>query len=68
MIAELNDSDTAKKIFDALPIEGSANVWGEEIYFSIPLEIDLASNCRVEPSTLDDGSILILSTTPLSIF
>src|SRR5680860_358639 len=34
--ASLNDSETAEKIWDALPIEGSVNTWGDEIYFSIP--------------------------------
>lgn len=38
MEAELNDSETAKKIGEALPIEGKANTWGDEIYFSIPVE------------------------------
>ena len=36
--AELNDSKTAQSIWDALPIEGSNNLWGEEIYFSIPVK------------------------------
>ena len=35
--AELNDSETAQAIWDALPIEASGNRWGEEIYFSIPV-------------------------------
>lgn len=36
--AILNDSPTATKIWEALPIEGRGNTWGEEIYFSIPVE------------------------------
>ncbi len=35
--AELNDSETARKIADVLPIEASANTWGDEIYFEIPV-------------------------------
>ncbi len=35
--AELNGTETAKEIYDNLPIEGEANVWGEEIYFKIPV-------------------------------
>ena len=37
--ATLNDSATAQAIWDALPIEGSANVWGDEIYFRIPVSL-----------------------------
>ena len=39
--ASLNDSETAEKIWDALPIEGSVNTWGDEIYFSIPVNVEL---------------------------
>ena len=39
--AGLNDSNTAQKIWEALPIEGSVNTWGDEIYFSIPVNIGL---------------------------
>jgi hypothetical protein len=35
--AELNDSETARKIAQALPIEAQANTWGDEIYFAIPV-------------------------------
>jgi len=36
--AELNESKTAEAIWEALPIEGRNNLWGEEIYFSIPVK------------------------------
>ena len=39
--AELNESKTAQKIWDALPITGSVNTWGDEIYFSIPVNLPL---------------------------
>jgi len=39
--AELNDSNTANAIWDALPIEAHANTWGDEIYFTIPVELEL---------------------------
>ena len=39
--ASLDDSNTAQKIWEALPIEGSVNTWGDEIYFSIPVSVEL---------------------------
>jgi uncharacterized protein len=35
--ATLNDGRTATAIWDALPIEGRGNTWGDEIYFTIPV-------------------------------
>jgi len=32
--AKLNDTETAKKVFDSLPITGTVNTWGEEIYIT----------------------------------
>jgi hypothetical protein len=39
--AQLNETRTAQAIWDALPIEGVANTWGDEIYFSIPLALEM---------------------------
>jgi len=38
-IAELNDTKTAQAIWDGLPIRGRANLWGDEIYFAIPVSV-----------------------------
>ena len=38
--ASLNDTDAAARIWNALPIDASANTWGDEIYFSIPVEVE----------------------------
>ena len=46
--AKLNESETARRILDILPVEGTANVWGDEIYFSIPLKLPQASDAREE--------------------
>lgn len=37
--AELYKTPTAEMIWDSLPLEGTANIWGEEIYFTIPVNI-----------------------------
>jgi hypothetical protein len=37
--AGLYETDTASAIWDALPIKGKANRWGDEIYFEIPLQL-----------------------------
>ena len=39
--AELEDTPTAKAVYNSLPIDGAANRWGDEIYFVIPLRLDL---------------------------
>ena len=39
MTAEMNDSETAKKIWEALPIESNAKTWGDEVYFDIPVDL-----------------------------
>jgi hypothetical protein len=36
--AWLNDTKTATKVFEALPITSTINTWGDEIYFTIPVE------------------------------
>ncbi len=38
--AELNETRTAEAIWQALPIKGEVNRWGEEIYFSIPVSLE----------------------------
>ena len=39
--AEINESECARSIGKSLPIEGTANTWGEEIYFAIPVKAPL---------------------------
>lgn len=40
LTAALNDTPTATQLWDALPVEASANIWGDEIYFRIPVQAD----------------------------
>ena len=46
--AELNESPTARQIWDALPVEGAAHTWGEEIYFEIPVWAEQEADARAE--------------------
>ena len=46
--AELKNTPTAQAIWDALPVEGSANTWGDEIYFEIPVNQPQESEARAE--------------------
>jgi len=44
--ARLNESPTSNEIWKQLPIEGSVNTWGEEIYFEIPVDMPQESDAR----------------------
>lgn len=37
--AELNETEIAKEIYKILPIEANGNLWGNEIYFEILIEM-----------------------------
>jgi len=52
--AVLEDNPTGDAIWEALPIEGQVNTWGEEIYFSIPVHLDQAGDAR---ETVDMGNL-----------
>ena len=39
--AELKATRTASTIFQNLPIKGKAQRWGDEIYFTIPIKVEL---------------------------
>ena len=45
--AELNNTRTAQEIWEALPVKGRVNLWGDEIYFSIPLSLQLEAGQEV---------------------
>jgi hypothetical protein len=39
--AVLNDTKTAQSVAEVLPISATASTWGDEIYFGIPVTVDL---------------------------
>ena len=45
--AELNDTFTAKAISNILPITAAANTCGDEIYFSMPITLELENGQEV---------------------
>ena len=51
-LATLLPNATAQAIWDALPLQGRANRWGDEIYFAIPVQLD-ADNAQAEVAVGD---------------
>ena len=45
-MGELNGSPTAQQVAQCLPHESMANTWGEEVYFSVPVRAELASDAK----------------------
>ena len=50
----MSDSDCAQAIWDALPLAGFATRWGDEVYFSIAVDVPLESASR---EVLDAGDL-----------
>lgn len=44
--AELGDTESARKVIEALPIESIAQTWGDEIYFTIPVQMGRDETAR----------------------
>lgn len=44
----LNDSPTAKNIWENLPMESVVNLWGNEIYFEIPVASNLDDDATTD--------------------
>ncbi|MBP8951558.1 MAG: hypothetical protein KBI47_04135 [Armatimonadetes bacterium] len=51
--AQLGDGPTAKKVWEALPIEASAQTWGDEIYFGIPVQANKEPDAKAERAVGD---------------
>ena len=53
--AEIYSTPTAEKIFEGLPLEGAVNAWGDEIYFDIPLNLELEPDAAADVAVGDLG-------------
>jgi hypothetical protein len=51
----LGESATAQALATALPLEGRAHRWGEEIYFAIPVAVELEPEARTVVQVGDLG-------------
>jgi hypothetical protein len=72
LTATLRDTASSAALLAALPVTGSANTWGEEVYFDIGLRPELEADARqvVEPGTVClwvQGSSLALPWGPTPI-
>ena len=73
MSAALEDTPTARALIAALPVKSSASIWGEEVYFEVPVAAKLETDAQqiVEPGTVcfwTEGGALALpfGRTPIS--
>lgn len=71
--AELLGTGTARAIYELLPVSGPAQVWGDEIYFPIPLHVEPEADARQEAEVGDlgfwpagDAFCIFFGPTPVS--
>lgn len=46
LTADLFDTPTAEAVKAAVPLDARANTWGEEVYFSTPIQVTRESDAR----------------------
>ncbi len=73
MEADLLETPTGNRIFESLPLQGAVSVWGEELYFMVPVRLDLEPDAREEVEVGDlaywpsgPAFCIFFGTTPVS--
>ncbi len=69
----LRDTPAARQLYDKIPFESEANTWGQEIYFQVPVSVELEPDAVqvVDPGTIcfwvQGGALAIpFGPTPVS--
>jgi len=55
LTAELFDTDCARRLYEALPVEAEPNEWGDEFYFRVPVNCELDETATLEVKVGDIG-------------
>lgn len=73
LTATLRDTPTTSQLLAALPLQSSANIWGDEVYFSLPFSARRESDATqvVDKGALcfwleGDALALLFGPTPVS--
>jgi hypothetical protein len=45
--AQLNNTRTARALLGILPVKANVNTWGDEIYFDVPLSMEIENGSEV---------------------
>jgi hypothetical protein len=71
--ARLSDSPTADAVWQALPLSGAAQRWGDEVYFLVPMHVEQAPDAREEMAVgelgfwpVGDAVCIFFGPTPVS--
>ena len=72
LFAVLNDTPTSRKLIKALPAESTIHMWGEEVYFAVPVKTALEEEAKqvVDPGTVCfwvEGSSLAIPFGPTPV-